>query len=385
MWRSGCCHTAVTRALQPLSGCHRVVTRALQPLSGRCSRYQGVAQPLLGRYTRYTAHMEEQDARAASLSASLEAACSDPKKLALQLRSKVAEDALAETLDARAAPLDAEVSDLDARAGRTPLMAAARDGDADCVAALLAAGADPWVTDQMGRNALHHATENKHDDPSIAALLLVAAEQTAPTEEPTAGLAKLATQRNIANKLPHDLAVLHGSPRVGTVLRDALQNPDTLAGHREHASEQLGLKQSAWKAQMELQDRERHAHKLAKADKALPVDTAICVAGRGRGVYKGFKSRFVGANEHTIVFADEGSEETTSTVVVSLRDEKWTVYEHEMAEVAVQTPPSSGGRSRSWRMCCSTGAMNGAVIPEGIPPVEDDVFEQCSVPTHVVA
>jgi hypothetical protein len=316
-------------------------------------------------------------AGAALLSASLEAACSDAEELALQLRSKVCKNALAETLEARAAPLDAEA--YDGRAGRTPLMAAARDGDAECVAALLAAGADPWVTDQMGRSALHHAIESKHDDPSIAALLLVAAEQKPPAEDPAAGLAELATQPNIANKLPHDLAVLHGSPRVGTVLRDALQNPETLADHRE----KLGLKQSEWKEQMDLQTRERHAHKLAEADKELPVGTRICVAGRGRGVYTGFASRFVGANDHTITFADESSEKK-EIAVVSLRDEIWTVYEHEMAEVAAQPRPSIGGRSRSWRMCCSTGAMHGAVIPEGVPTLEADELEQCSVPTNVV-
>ena len=58
--------------------------------------------------------------------------------------------------------------------------------------------------------------------------------------------------------------------------------------------------------------------------------------------------------------------------VVYLRNEKWTVYEHEMDAVAKQPRQSATGRTRSWRMCCSTAGMHVAGIHEGIPPVEDD-------------
>jgi hypothetical protein len=167
-----------------------------------------------------------------ALTESLEVACSDADRLEKQLRGSVTKNTLSNALAARA--VDDSQPD---RHGRTPLMVAARDGDAACVAALVAAGADPRATDSFGRNALHHARINPKDDPDIAALLLVA------------GGSELAAQKGPGGKTPIDYMGFD-SPRVGKLLDDALADPDTtLEKHRA----ELAAKQTAWKAQLEAQ------------------------------------------------------------------------------------------------------------------------------------
>ena len=270
-----------------------------------------------------------------TLSASLEAACSDADKLREQLRSSSFSNTLDSALSARGAE------------ETTPLMVAAKHGDAECVAELVAAGADVRAVDKFGRNALHHATANRKDDPAVAALLLVADEQSD-------GPAELASVPTLAGVLATTMAENNDSPRVGQLLENAAADPEAaLAPHRVD----LAAKTAAWGQQVAKQEREAAANALGKADKELPDGTAICVAGHGYGTYKSFTQRFLGPNEHAIVFGEDGDAE--DGVVISLKDEHWTVYESEFNAMAARR---KAGPPRNWRMCCSTG------IPEGVPP-----------------
>ena len=70
-----------------------------------------------------------------------------------------------EALLAAGADVDIQEKDL----GRTPLMEAARDGSVECVKLLLKAGANPNIRDNNGSNARDHALQEHHDN--VAELL----------------------------------------------------------------------------------------------------------------------------------------------------------------------------------------------------------------------
>ena len=75
---------------------------------------------------------------------------------------------------------------------------------------------------------------------------------------------------------------------------------------------------------------ENKADELARADRAIPEGTRICVTGCGRGAYVSFGKKTFGANEHTIAF-DSG--DTAVIQLTGLKEVEWTVKEAEMDEL----------------------------------------------------
>ena len=86
--------------------------------------------------------------------------------------------------------------------GRTPLMRAARNSDAELVSALLAAGADAQLVDAEGQTALHHACA-KANVANVRALRAAGAEPTA---------------RDGEGRTPRDVATASGKTKIVAAL-----------------------------------------------------------------------------------------------------------------------------------------------------------------------
>lgn len=78
------------------------------------------------------------------------------------------------------------------------------------------------------------------------------------------------------------------------------------------------------------------AEQLGRADRQMPDLTVVVVAGKGKGVCKGFKRNVFGPNDHQIEF-EHGLE------VVKLRNERW--------HALVVDQPAGTGPNHSYISC----------------------------------
>eukprot|EP01043_Picozoa_sp_COSAG02_P055935 COSAG02_NODE_6560_length_3494_cov_53.005302_2_plen_277_part_00 len=175
--------------------------------------------------------------------------------------------------------------------GYTPLMRAASNGAAACAALLVAVGADPNHAASSGRIALHYAAEcplapsvgHESDSPELVG------------------------------------AILGGNPaRVTSLLQTKDQwswNASALARHFNHARAHGLLTAAATDPtkhlekyrkqvdQLKQEHNEKVAEQFGKTDRAMAIDTPICIAGYGRGKYVKLVAKLIGANEHMIKMA----------------------------------------------------------------------------------
>lgn len=81
---------------------------------------------------------------------------------------------------------------------------------------------------------------------------------------------------------------------------------------------------------------EQQADAAGREDRALASGTAIFVVGYGRGSYESFERKVVGSNVHRIKLRDnlrDNVHRPGEVVTVSLREERWTVFEAEMSDM----------------------------------------------------